>query len=620
MTNAARKIEQARHLHHKGRWAEAERLYLQALESSPGQTDGLHMLGLLHAQTGREDTAVQLLGAAVGIEGPKAHLCRSLGILLERQGRTDAAVACYRQSLAADGQATDVWVRMAELLTELGRFGEAAQSWRRALETDQRAVDSQIDWRFAWAKTLALSGDRMAAAEELSRILRIMPDHVGARFDLGVVQMQLDQVMEAVASFTQVVALAPAHVEAQNNLGVLLHALAEHERAQEHYEQCLVGQPDYMEARYNLGTLLQEMSEPEAAADEFRRVLEKTPEHAAAWTNLGNCLLGQGFPDRALQCYERTLALSPGEQAAIWNAGLAQLAAGRYAEGWQGYEARFDVPGATPRRPSRVPTWRGEPLTGKRIWVWAEQGLGDSLQFCRYLPLLFDQGATVVFEAPLTLHGLLSGLRGRVELVAPDPSRPIVADFQTPLLSLPAVLGTTVETIPTPEGYLSAAPGLREFWRHRLESVRGAFRVGFVWQGNPRYKNDRTRSLPANGLPPLRQVPGVALINLQFGKAAPPEVATLDLSAEIGDFASTAALVEELDLVVTVDTSMAHLAGALGKECWVLLGHSADWRWMQHRADSPWYSHHRLFRQRVAKDWSSVVTEVTTALLDRLAG
>jgi tetratricopeptide (TPR) repeat protein len=619
MTYAARKIEQARQLHNKGRWAEAERLYVQALEASPGQTDGLHMLGILHAQTGREETAVQLLGAAIGIEGPKAHLCRNLGILLERQGRADSAIACYRQSLASDGQATEVWVRMAGLLTELGRFGEAAQSWRRALETDQRAVDSQIDWRFAWAKTLALSGDRTAAAEQLARILRTVPDHVGALFDWGVIQMQLDRVSEAVATFSQVVTLAPAHAEALNNLGVLRHALAEHEAALEHYESCLVHQPEYSEARYNLGSLLQEMSEPEAAAAEFRRVLEKTPEHAAAWTNLGNCLLGQGFPERALQCYERTLALTPGEQAAIWNAGLAHLTAGRYTEGWKGYECRFDVPGATPRRKTLVPRWQGESLAGKRIWVWAEQGLGDSLQFCRYLPILSDQGATVVFEVPAVLHGLLGSLRSPIEVVAPHSNRPIVADFQIPLMSLPALAATTIETIPTPEGYLRASPELRECWRQRLQSVQEQFRVGFVWQGNPRYKNDRTRSLPADGLAPLRSVPGVALINLQFGKAVPAEVATLDLSAEIGNFASTAALVAELDLVVTVDTSMAHLAGALGKECWVMLGCSADWRWLQHRSDSPWYSHHRLFRQPVAKDWSSVVTDVAAALWDRVA-
>jgi len=618
MTAAARTIEQARQLHHAGRWEEAERLYLQALDASPGEADGLHLLALLHADTGRPDTATQLLGAAIGIEGPKPHLCRNLGIILERQDKQEAAIACYRQAVLAEPNSADLWARMAELLSGLGRYGEAAQAWGRAIETTSAPVESQLSWRLDWAKTLALSGDRTAAYSQLQRILRIKPDHVAARFDLGVVLMQLDRAQEAVAAFAAVVTAEPAHAMAHNNLGVLCHALNEHERALIHYEQCLSLDPTYVEARYNFGTLLQERGELEAATCEFQTVLAANPGHAAAWTNLGNCLLGCGEISAALSCYNRTLALEPSETAAAWNAGIAHLTAGRFEEGWVGYERRFDVPGSTPRRQYPMPLWSGEPLEGRKILVYAEQGLGDTLQFCRYLPLLADRGAEVYFDCPRSLAPLLGSLRTNPTLLPEPGGDTPTADFYVPLLSIPAILGTNLDSIPAERGYLRASPEARSAWSKRLETLGRKLRVGFVSQGNPRYKNDRNRSIPAELFEPLSQVPGVELINLQFQLPVPASLHALDLSAEIGDFANTAGLVEEMDLVISVDTSMAHLAGAVGKETWVLLAQAADWRWMRDREDSPWYPDVRLFRQTESHEWTSVLKEVAEALRARL--
>ncbi|MCX6604876.1 MAG: tetratricopeptide repeat protein [Acidobacteria bacterium] len=593
MTAAARKIEHARQLHNAGRWQEAERLYLQALDASPGETDGLHLLALLHADTGRPDTATQLLGAAIGIEGPKPHLCRNLGIILERQNKQEAAIACYRQAVLGEPNSADLWARMAELLSGLGRYGEAAQAWGRAIETTSAPIESQ-------------------------RILRIAPDHVASRFELGVVLMQLDRAQDAVSAFAAVVAAEPTHAQAHNNLAVLCHALSEHDRALVHYEQCLSLDPAYVEARYNFGTLLQERGDLEAATFEFQTVLAADPEHAAAWTNLGNCLLGCGEIAAALSCYGRTLALEPGETAAAWNAGIAHLTAGRFEQGWAGYERRFEVPGATPRRSYPMPLWHGEPLAGKTILVYAEQGLGDTLQFCRYLPLLADRRAKVYFDCPRSLAGLLGSLRTNPTLLMEPGSAAPTTDFYVPLLSVPAILKTDLDSIPASGGYLRAAPETRSAWGQRLEPLGRKLRVGFVSQGNPRYKNDRNRSIPAELFAPLGQVPGVALINLQFGRPVPASLHALDLSAEIGDFASTAGLVEEMDLVISVDTSMAHLAGAVGKETWVLLAKAADWRWMRDRDDSPWYPKARLFRQTESHDWASVLQTVAEALRTRV--
>lgn len=617
MTAAARTIEKAQQLHQAGRWQEAERLYVQALEQSPGETTGLHLLGLLHAETGREDTAAQLLTAAIGIEGPSSHLCRNLGIILERQGKLEASIACYRQALTSQPEATDVWVRLAELLGAAGRFGEAAQAWRRAVETGRDPVESQIPWRLAWARALALAGDRESARELLERILRIDPAHIPARYDLGVVLMQLDRVPQAVGEFQRVVASDPCHGEAQNNLGVLLQSLGQADQARGHYAASLEACPDATAPRYNLGTLLQELGEFDLAIRELRHVLDLDAEHEGAWTNLSNCLLSLGDPGGALECAGRALAIAPGHRAASWNAGLAHLTTGQLLDGWSGYEARFDLPGGARRRPFPMPLWRGEPLAGRTILVYAEQGLGDTLHFCRYLPKLAERGAHVIFECPAKLLRVLETLQPGPELLV-TPVDPIpFADYHVPLLSLPGLFETTITSIPAFPSYLAGSRDAQVQWRERLAPLRPRKVIGFVSQGNPKYKNDRNRSIPFRAWEPLRSLPGVALVNLQFGVTAPPELADLDLGPELGDFADTAALVEELDLVITVDTSMVHLAGALGKETWLLLPYAADWRWLRGRSDSPWYPSVRIFRQSRAGDWQSVMGDVAGALANR---
>lgn len=614
MTVAARIIEKAQQLHQAGRWQEAEQLYLQALDQSPGESNGLHLLGLLHAETGREDTAAQLLSAAIGIEGPSPHLCRNLGIILERQGKPEAAVACYRQALSMQPGAPDVWSRLAELLCGLGRFGDAAQAWRRAVETSPEPVEAQIPWRLAWAKSLALAGDRESAKELLQRILRVEPSHVDARYDLGVILMQLDQAGAAVAEFEQVVAAAPHHGEAHNNLGLLLHSMGDPARARQHYAAALSANPDSTPARYNLGTLLQEIGEIDLAAAEQRHVLELDPAHAGAWTNLSNCLLSLGDPEAARECAEQALRLAPGQPSARWNAGLADLTAGRLRDGWPGYEARFELPGGARRRPFRMPLWKGEPLAGKSILVYAEQGLGDTLHFCRYLAKLSGLGARVVFECPGRLAPLLETLDPRPELVE-APAKPVPeTDYHVPLLSLPGLFETSLASIPAEPGYLTATPDARARWRQRLSPLRPRHLVGFVSRGNPKYKNDRNRSIPFPEWTPLRSVPGLSLVHLQFGVEAPADLVDLDLGPAVGDFADTAGLIEELDLVITVDTSMVHLAGALGKQTWLLLPYAADWRWLRDRSDSPWYPSVRIFRQPRPGDWASVMHEVAAEL------
>jgi Flp pilus assembly protein TadD len=628
MTASPRLLADAQILHRQGKLSEAESLYLHHLNNHPADTEGLQLLGLLHADTGRLETGLQLLRAAIGIEGPSPHLCRNLGILLDRKGDRAAAIACFRQALAAAPKDWELWRALAMLQAAEGRHGEAASSWQRVVEGGAGARSQQAAARCCWADQLLLAGKRGYAVEQYQRAVRIDPESVTAQFHLGVALMQSDLGAEAVCAFRTTLALDPGHAEAHNNLAILLQLAGQMPEAISHYRQAIQSSRGYEGALYNLGTALQEDGQTGKAMTVFRKLLKLQPRHTAGWTHLGNCRLARNEVGLARQAYYESLAIDPGEKAAAWNLGLAHLLEGDYTAGWNGYEARFEVQGATPRRVFASPVWRGEHLEGKSILFHAEQGLGDSLQFVRFAPVLASMGATVHVECQPSLLPLLRQMDGVAawhesvpvpagRLEAAPVNRLPACDYQLPFLSAPAVLGTKPETIPSPEGYLQAPVFSKETWRNRLGDPRQRFRAGLVWGGNPNHKNDRNRSLDASLLPAwthnVASAAPVDWINLQKGRPAPAGVNFLALP-EPGDFSDTAGLIENLDVVITVDTSVAHLAGALGKPVWILLPFAPDWRWMLQRSDSPWYRSAQLFRQQAPGNWTGVLRQVADAL------
>lgn len=623
-------LDDAQALQRSGRLAEAESLYLHHLNLNPADTEGLHLLGLLHADTGRLDTALQLLRAAIGIEGPRPHLCRNLGILLERQGDRSSAIACFRQALDADRRDWELWQALAGLQAAEGRHGDAASSWQRVVEGGVTSPGQEAVARCRWADQLLLAGKRAEALEHYKRAIHIDPDSEIALFHFGVALMQSDRGAEAKEAFHRALARNPEHAQAHNNLAILLQLEGKKREAIAHYKRAIAASPGYEGALFNLGSAWQEADQPGRAIAIFRKLLKLQPRHAAAWTHLGNCRLARNEIAQARQAYHESLVIDPGEKAASWNLGIAHLLEGEFASGWAGYEARFDVAGATPRRPFAAPVWRGEPLEGRSILFHAEQGLGDSLQFIRFAPLLAALGAEVHVECQPMLIPLLrqmEGVAGWHESVAVPPGRlqaaPVshlpACDFQLPFLSAPASLATTVETIPTPSGYLQAPEKSAENWRRHLGPRNGRLRVGLVWGGNPNHKNDRNRSLNAALLPEwtrlVNSVRPVEWVNLQKGRPA-PEGLEFAAIPEPGDFFETAGLLANVDLVISVDTSVAHLAGAMGRPVWILLPFAPDWRWMLDRTDSPWYNSARLFRQTAPGDWTGVLQQVASALPD----
>lgn len=485
------------------------------------------------------------------------------------------------QTQSTAGHATndsDGWLALGVQLSSLGRHAEALDAYRRALELDP--ADVRLYNHFANA--LQRCGQFEGAAEVYEMALALGPD-------------------------------AGLH----NNLGVALKKLGRLVEAQEHLQRALSLDPEHLDARSNLGNVLKLAGDPAAAIDQYRRILERRPNHAPTYSNVGNACQALGNLDAAGEMYETALALDPELAEAHWNRALLWLQQGQFERGWKEYGWGVAT-GDRPQRSMPCPRWDGSALQGRRILIYAEQGFGDSVQFVRLFPVLRKQGAYVVFECPKPLLNLIrdSGLAD--EVIASGEPLP-EADTFASLLDLPALLNLTLDTLPARQSYLTVDLTRRQRWQDALRDDCN-LRVGLCWAGGPAYLANAQRSFDLADLAPLGAVPGVRFFNLQRGAAAeqaaaPPAGLHLEpLETEWDEFADMAAAMANLDLVITVDTSVAHLAGALGVPVWTLLAHVPDWRWLLERDDSPWYPSMRLFRQRRAGDWGELVQRVHAEL------
>jgi tetratricopeptide (TPR) repeat protein len=492
------------------------------------------------------------------------------------------------------------------------------------------------DAHYALGAWLYRRGRFAAAGHAYRRVLSIRPKDVSALSNLGLSLTREDRMDEAEATFSRALAIDPHHADTLTNQGVLMWRLGRLTEAEAVYRAVVARHPDHVASWNNLGLLYKDMNRLEESEAACRRALALDGSIADIHNNLGNALWQLGHVEASIEAYQRALALRPGYAAARANLALPLLCLGAYEAAWPLYEARHDPligAGGVARAPVPYPQWQGEPLAGKSILVWPEQGLGDSLQFCRYVPMLKAWGAAQVSIACAPpLARLFETLVGVDRVIPLDGQGRIERhDYWCLTMSLPLRFGTTVATIPARVPYLHARTQEVEAWRARLPA--GALKVGLVWAGNPRADQassnaiDQRRSLDALSFAPLLRTPGVTFVSLQLGESTRPQIAGLpaavrpcDPMDDVRDFADTAAIVENLDLVITVDTSMAHLAGALGKPVWVLSRYAACWRWFKDRDDSPWYPTARVFRQAERDAWESVLRRVEQALVAWAAG
>jgi tetratricopeptide (TPR) repeat protein len=502
----------------------------------------------------------------------------NLGNALVRLGQPDEAIGCYRKTLDLRPDFLEAQNNLGNLLREQGRLEGAVACYRRVLD--------------------------------------LRPNSPDVANNLGIALGEQGRLSEAVACYRRVLELRPDLPEAHNNLGHALERQGRLDEAIACFRGALHRRPDFPKALYNLGNTLAAQRRLDEAVVCYRKALQLSPDYTEACNNLGNVLREQGRLDDAVTWLRRAVALQPDFADAHGNLALALLAQGDWAAGWKEYEWRWQTPPMIgSRRGFAQPQWCGEPAAGLTLLVHAEQGLGDTLQFCRYASLAAARGLRVVVEAQKPLVRLLLSLDGVQAVVARGDGLPDF-DLHCPMLSMPLALGTTPATIPPAPSYLRADAAEVASWRTRLAALgnRGP-RIGLVWAGSPGLPSDRRRSIGPERLAPLLGVPGVHLFSLQkTGPAAPEAFPLTDFMDEVADFAATAALVANLDLVVSVDTAVAHLAAAMGRPVWLLDRFDPDWRWLAGGRDSPWYPTLRLFRQPHPGDWDSVLAEVVRDL------
>jgi len=616
-------------LQRQGRLAEAAAVFRQVIAREPHNADALHLLGVTVGQMGKPQEAVTLIGAAAEARPSNPYIHCNLGNALSSAGQ---------HAKAADAFARAATLKPDLLAAHRGRaIAELSQRhYEEALASIERALALQP----GDAVMLANRGNALRALGRLpeslasyDRSLAIASGDAEVHHSRALTLMGLERYAEALASLDRAQALAPDRFGVQFHRGVALSLLDRHAEALASFDRALALEPRSAEALSNRGVELGHLGRLEEALEAFARAAEIKPEYIDSYSNAANTLVAVGRRREALEQFDRALRLQPEHAPTLWSKSLLKLALGEYEEGWPLYESRLELEHLREyRRTFPVPRWTGnEDIAGKRILIHAEQGLGDALQFCRYLPLLEAKGARVVFELPAALSKLARSLNLHGTLISQGEPLPADLDCHCPLLSLPLAFGTTAQTIPADVPYLRADGTAVAIWRERLRAFPG-LKVGLNWQGGTVAEKQawiRGRSFALSCAAPLAGVPGVSLISLQKGPAARQrdEVGFGSAISQLTDpddtgagaLMETAALVSALDLIVTSDTSVAHLAGALGAQVWVLLHPMPDWRWLLDREDSPWYPSMRLFRRGPAAGWDELFERVAREVT-RLAG
>jgi tetratricopeptide (TPR) repeat protein len=612
---AAAIFRRALALHRGNRLMEAEAAYRQVLEVEPDHFESLHLIGVICHQCGNHAAAVRQIDAALKVNPRNAAAHSNRGLALQELGRFEDALASFERALAIEPDDPDVLMSRGLALAALGRHGEAVTNYDRALAISPDHVDALTN-RGSALQALNRPAEALASYE---RALAISPDHPEALANRGIVLHALKRDAEALASLDRALAVRPHHPETLANRGVVLHALERHAEALASFDKALAIAPNHGEALNNRAITLMRLGRHDEALRSLDRALAIRPTYAEALNNRGTVLAQLNRHAETLASFEQALAIKPDFAAAHLNEAHALLLTGQFERGWEEYEWRWqNEPLSGRKRHFAQPLWNGtDNIEGKTIFVHAEQGFGDTLQFCRYVPLLAERGAYVIVEVQPELKRLLSGLEDAHVIARGEPVPPF--DVHCPLLSLPRAFGTTLATIPQPRAPPVVPPELLQKWRSRLgPSARP--RVGLAWSGRPTHPNDHNRSIPSSAMLALLALP-IEIVSLQKEVRSADQTFLHDHRAEIADFGSeltnfleTAALLSSIDLVISVDTAVAHLACTLGRPTWILLPFAPDWRWLLDRKDSPWYPSARLFRQPRIGDWDNVIQSVLSGV------
>jgi tetratricopeptide (TPR) repeat protein len=565
-----------------GRYLDAQLCCRQALAADPNCADALHLMGLLSLQAEQHDLAIEWIARALRQEAKPQYLL-TLASLLKHQGRLEEALKALDKAVQLKPDSAELWKGLGNVLVDLDRRDQAILAFQHVLKLNPEDREAAYNV----GSLLAQSGRTEEAMAYLDLSDRLQPNHAPTLQMRALAEYDLKRFDDALADIGRAQALEPAQADICNNFGVFLHRLGRDEEA----------------------------------LTWFARALSLRPHYPAALQNKAGSLVQVRRFDEAFAAYDALKAIDSGNADAEWASALLHLLLGHFEAGWAGREVRWRIPSLPIARFAfSQAMWLGkEPVGGKTILVHVDEGLGDTIQFARYVPMLAERGARVTLVVADALRPLLSSLPGVAECLAYPVNPPPAFDMYCPMSSLPLAFGTTLDTIPAAASYLPAPPeGRLRAWEERL-GAHDRLRVGLVWSGNPQHKNDHNRSLSLRTLRPILDLDAV-FVSLQKDPKADDKAALrefshiVDWTDHLTDFTETAALLSSLDLVITVDTSVAHLSAALGRPTWILLPYTPDYRWLLDRDDSPWYPTVRLFRQSGRRDYAEVVSRVRTEL------
>ena len=615
-------LSQGMALHKKGDLDAAAACYARIAPGHAAYADSRHLLGLIAGEGGRLAQAEADIRAAIALRPRQADYHYNLGTVLSRAGQTAAAIEAFRQALRLKPQDAGAWNNLGNALMQAGEAEAAEAAFRQALKYDRRNAVIHTNLGNALARLGRDDAARVAYQSALSQ----QPGHVEAAVNMAALLLDSGQAALALPALESACAAGAASPAVLNALAAVLRQLGREAEAEPLLRRALQDQPDFAEGANNLALVLKDLGRNEEAERWARHALDLRPDYGLAHAALGNILFDQRRSEAAEAEYRRALALMPEHAATRWNLGLLRLAEGDLGEGWSLFESRLELAQAKRLYPDfGAPLWQGEALAGKRILLYAEQGLGDTLQFIRYAPLVAGLGAEVLVRCPQALVRLLSGMAGISHVLTAD-EMPQGLDYVCPIMGLPRRFATTLATIPASVPYLAPPVATRSAWAAALAARSGKPRIGLVWAGDPRPHDpeasriDRRRSMSLSLMAPLLQLEDVEFHSLQIGRAArelaesPWRERVRTWDDKLADLAETAALLQQLDLLISVDTAVVHLAGALARPVWLLSRFDGCWRWLRDRDDSPWYPTLRLFRQHRPDSWPEVIAEVAAAL------
>jgi len=580
------RFQEATNWHQRGVWQSAKKSDEKVLAKYPNHAESLHLLAVLSAEHEDVNNALLLFTKAIKAEPANSGYYLNRAVLYKRLKNPPAAIADFEKAIQLNSKQWSAHLKLGELFLEQQQYKEAIEKFLKTIE--------------------------------------INPQDKTAHHHLGNCYLALGFYEQASTAYQKVLALDSNCMEALSNLGVSYYYLKAFEQAINCYQKAVSIKPNYPEAYANWGLALTELNRFDEAKQKHHRAIELAPQKGEYHSNLGNLYKAQGSLTQALNAFNQALALEPSSTMIRFNLAITQLQLGSFKEGWTNYEARFHL---VERQKSDYhfsqPLWRGEMLAGKTLFISIEQGLGDTIQMVRYLPMLNQFKGTVIMECQKELLSLVANQFPQIKLI-PRWQPPNHFDYHLPIMSLPFIFNTTLETIPTPQSYLKASQqvALTTAATPLTTVIKSkGLNVGIVWAGGKHHKNDANRSIELKQFEPLFELSQINYYSLQVGERTSDRQdqsfanQLIDLAPYIKDFSDTADLLEQLDLLISVDTAVAHLGGALGKPTWILLPFVADFRWLQHRSDSPWYDSVRLFQQSEMGDWSAPINEIKKELL-----